>query len=458
MSRRSRRFGQAPECLRRALGFLAEQKSGSSPLSKENVTARHANRSPRDAQAAGPCLFFEYLSGLARLFHGLTPGAEKPQFEDTISHLTVVRLNEPENIDSLAKPWPPAGGLDPEQDPFFRPRDPDPDPLHLSSLEGDVERVRDKKPWTLDLEWGTALSLIAHLLLATLWLLIPRPESKANVKPENMPDPMGLVKLLQVPEKPPPIPVHFYPAPGQRQESALKRVLPSDESRRAHGGDPALPKAETPKSVAKQGIQDLAAGQRSQKMAENAGADGSQTAKAAPYPPPQREAPVASAESLSRRGLSGLPVSPLSGMTAEDAARAARMGDQGGDGGAGFNSDGGFVDNGPLSFDTKNYDWSSYAAEMVRKIKRNWEVPGLAHYGVKGWLVIKFYIRRDGTVEDVRILQSSGVPPFDNAAAMAIRHASPFKPLPADLNTDREGVTIGFFYNLRPEEVPNWNR
>jgi TonB family protein len=167
---------------------------------------------------------------------------------------------------------------------------------------------------------------------------------------------------------------------------------------------------------------------------------------------------VASAQGLARRGLSGLPGSPLSAITAEDAARAARSALEGGDGGAGFNNDGGFVDNGPLSFDTKNYDWSSYAAEMVRRIKRHWEIPGLAHYGVKGYLIIKFFIRRDGTVEDVRILQPSGSPPYDNAAVMAIRTSNPFKPLPADLNSDREGVTIGFFYNMRPEEVPSWNR
>ena len=97
------------------------------------------------------------------------------------------------------------------------------------------------------------------------------------------------------------------------------------------------------------------------------------------------------------------------------------------------------MDSGPLSFDTVGYDWGAYAAEMIRKIKRNWDVPALARYGVKGRLTIRFYILKDGRVEAERILSNSGVPPFDNAAFLAIAHSSPFRPLPSDLGKEREG-------------------
>jgi len=50
-----------------------------------------------------------------------------------------------------------------------------------------------------------------------------------------------------------------------------------------------------------------------------------------------------------------------------------------------------------------------------------------------------------------RILSGSGTPPFDNAAFQAISRSSAFRPLPDDLGHDREGVTVTFFYNLRPE-------
>jgi TonB family protein len=163
--------------------------------------------------------------------------------------------------------------------------------------------------------------------------------------------------------------------------------------------------------------------------------------------------PPTPAERQAARQLRGLPSTDLNAMSAQDARRAAQQDGQGGEGGGGTEHDGGFVDSGPLSFDTVGYDWGAYAAEMIRKIKRNWDVPALARYGVKGRLTIRFYILKDGRVEAERILSNSGVPPFDNAAFLAIAHASPFRPLPSDLGKDREGVTVSFFYNIRPEDV-----
>ena len=63
----------------------------------------------------------------------------------------------------------------------------------------------------------------------------------------------------------------------------------------------------------------------------------------------------------------------------------------------------------------------------------------------------------DGRVEGARILSKSGVPPFDFAAFQAIVKSDPFRPLPKDLlaqvpGKDREGITVTFFYNLRPEK------
>jgi TonB family protein len=138
----------------------------------------------------------------------------------------------------------------------------------------------------------------------------------------------------------------------------------------------------------------------------------------------------------------------------EDAARGVTApGVPRGDNGAGFpNPEGGFVDSGPISFDTTWYDWGPYAEEMVRRIKLHWEIPELARLGWKGKLTIRFFIRGDGRVEGAKILKVSGVPPFDFAALQAILTSSPFRPLPKDLGSDREGVTVTFFYNIRPEK------
>jgi TonB family protein len=142
-------------------------------------------------------------------------------------------------------------------------------------------------------------------------------------------------------------------------------------------------------------------------------------------------------------------------QAARDAAGGATQG------GAGFpNADGGFVDSGPLSFDTTWYDWGPYAEEMVRRIKLHWDIPELARLGWKGKLTIRFFILADGRVADATIIRRSGIPPFDFAALQAILKSSPFRPLPSDLGSSREGVTVTFFYNIRPEKegVPEGTR
>jgi TonB family protein len=153
-----------------------------------------------------------------------------------------------------------------------------------------------------------------------------------------------------------------------------------------------------------------------------------------------------------RRGKGSAGDGKLSGL--EEAIREAAEGVGAGDQGAGFpNPEGGFVDSGPLSFDSAWYDWGPYAAEMVRRIKLHWEIPSLARLGWKGKLTIRFFILADGRVEGATILSRSGVPPFDFAALQAILKSSPFRPLPKDLGSPREGVTVTFFYNIRPGQT-----
>jgi len=298
--------------------------------------------------------------------------------------------------------------------------------------------------WRFTQERAVYASVILHLLLIILFFVIPpRPELKPG---EVVSDPLGLVKMMAPDPPSPRIPVQFFSAPGPQAPKPPKpeaRPLPSDLDRVAHGGDPQLPKAAVPRSEPKPGIQDLAAGERVGDIQKE---EGRSIADDHAYEDMQeRSRPTAP------RPLVGVSSSALAGLTAEQAGRLARTGTAG-DGGAGFARDGGFVDSGPLSFDTTGYDWGAYAAEMIRRIKRNWDVPGLARDGIRGRVTIRFYILKNGQVADERILSSSGIPPFDNAAFQAIAQSSAFRPLPDDLGHEREGVTVTFFYNIRPED------
>ncbi|HEV8433786.1 MAG TPA: energy transducer TonB [Thermoanaerobaculia bacterium] len=108
---------------------------------------------------------------------------------------------------------------------------------------------------------------------------------------------------------------------------------------------------------------------------------------------------------------------------------------------------------GPLSFETQWFDWGDYAESMVSKIRINWYgiMPELIRTGLKGVVTIRFTIHRDGHITDITILKSSGVPPYDNAAAKALEASSPLKALPADFPKDSEHVTAMFYYNM---EIP----
>ncbi|MGH9458552.1 MAG: energy transducer TonB [Thermoanaerobaculia bacterium] len=123
-------------------------------------------------------------------------------------------------------------------------------------------------------------------------------------------------------------------------------------------------------------------------------------------------------------------------------------------GGAGgrLGGEAGFAESGPISFETKWYDWGPYAAHMVARIRLHWyeNMPEVIRLGLEGVVVIRFTIERSGQITDVTILQSSGVPPFDFAARKAIELSSPLNPLPADFPEPSERVTAAFYYNMEP--------
>lgn len=137
-----------------------------------------------------------------------------------------------------------------------------------------------------------------------------------------------------------------------------------------------------------------------------------------------------------------------------EAGRAAVQGG-GGDGIdlARIGGDQGFAEQGPLSFETQWYDWGDYAQSMVSRIRVNWyaNMPQIIRTGMKGVVTIRFTIQRDGRITDITTLNSSGVPPYDQAARKAIELSSPLKPLPADFPNPNERVTCMFYYNM---EIP----
>ena len=289
-----------------------------------------------------------------------------------------------------------------------------------------------RRNWRVALE----LSVLAHLLLA--WLL---PQANAALL-SLVPPPRAAQPAPE--EESQPLRFELVELPDQREEEPSRPDAPaSDLSRRAHGGQgepdtrPGI-QGTTPDlrlAPGQPGVQPAPGVQPnvpepSRETAEDAirrDDAGAGAILAQPRPEPTAGAPV----------LRG--VAPRSGPPALGGAIPDRRGGQ--------------VDLGPLSFDTEWYDWGPYAAEMLRRIRYHWQIPELARLGVPGAVRIRFMIERDGRVSGLEIQQESDQPPMTFAARDAILNASPLPPLPADLTgVEREGVTITFYYNMRPPD------
>lgn len=324
-------------------------------------------------------------------------------------------------------------------------------PISLHSTLAELAGLEEHPTGAFPVERGILISLGVHLAIVLLLILLPEHEARGS-KGDL------LAAFYPEPKDESPIPVFFQEAPGPARENP-KRSPFSDADRRAGGGDPAKPKSDTPFIPESRGIAGLSPGPKAprvpgsdaasrpgataeaERRAAAAGGQAAEEAKPSEFPADMRPQMGSGPREMTR--LAGL----------DQAIREAARGAVGGEGGAPpANPEGGFVDSGPISFDTTWYDWGPYAAEMVRRIKLHWDVPELARLGWKGKLTVRFFILADGTVADAKIIRGSGIPPFDYAAFQAIVKSSPFRPLPADLHSQREGVTVTFFYNLRPEE------
>ena len=86
-----------------------------------------------------------------------------------------------------------------------------------------------------------------------------------------------------------------------------------------------------------------------------------------------------------------------------------------------------------VSASTKEYAWAQYLRGWVDRVERvgNLNYPDEARRRrIGGVVVISVAVRRDGSVESTRIVQSSHIPMLDNAALRIVRLSAPFAPLP----------------------------
>lgn len=86
-----------------------------------------------------------------------------------------------------------------------------------------------------------------------------------------------------------------------------------------------------------------------------------------------------------------------------------------------------------VSASTREYAWAQYLRGWVDRVERvgNLNYPDEARRRrIGGLVVISVGVRRDGSVESVRLIRSSHIPMLDEAALRIVKLSEPFAPLP----------------------------
>lgn len=335
------------------------------------------------------------------------------------------------------------------------------EPIDIEVPEFEREIDHRAEP-AFPVERAVLASVAAHVLL--LLLLISAPLSAPHDPRKGI---LGaFVPREKIDEEK--IPIIFKEAPGPARPNP-KKSAPSDADRRAAGGDPSKPPAQTPFVARRGGIEGLAPGaplvQRplSPRPRSDGGQRQAEASSSAARAPEQKLEGGPDALRVPPAGPQREGTGPLTDLK-QATRQAAREVLSRGEGGAGFpNPEGGFVNNlGGVSFETSWYDWGPYAAKMLRRIKLHWKISqDLMLLAQKGIVRIRFSIMADGRVADVEQLRSSTTPPYDQAALKAIVESNPFDPLPKDLlelapGKDREHIVIDFIYYIDPAELDKY--
>jgi protein TonB len=97
------------------------------------------------------------------------------------------------------------------------------------------------------------------------------------------------------------------------------------------------------------------------------------------------------------------------------------------------------------------YGW--YVASVKRLISSNWlqnTIDPAVRSARKGHAVVTFTINRDGTVKNIRIIQTSGNLSMDNSAQRALLSIDKFQPLPSDYSRSSIDVIFDFDLSMAP--------
>ena len=107
-----------------------------------------------------------------------------------------------------------------------------------------------------------------------------------------------------------------------------------------------------------------------------------------------------------------------------------------------------------VDLNTTEYKYISYFTKLKERIYQVWKYPKESQIRrEQGNLRIVFTLRKDGYLESVRIIESSGFENLDREVLRTIRVASPYNPFPKSWDEEKLKIPATFDYKL-----PRWVR
>lgn len=102
-----------------------------------------------------------------------------------------------------------------------------------------------------------------------------------------------------------------------------------------------------------------------------------------------------------------------------------------------------------ISLDTQDKRYVPYTRVIRDSIMRQWRYPPEARENlIEGKLLVLFSLGRNGDLQGVRILTSSGYAILDDEAVRAIRAANPFPSFPEHITVTRLNIKANIDYRI----------
>jgi len=179
-----------------------------------------------------------------------------------------------------------------------------------------------------------------------------------------------------------------------------------------------------------------------------------------PTVPPTQKAPEALRDSPpvtvpERRGLTlggpppGISVLPQGKAIPPGGGARPSLRDQIAGLGTGLYGDADDIGKQTLRLDSRDPEFLPYLARLKRRIQNEWMYPEEAlSRGLSGELSLVFTLNKNGSMTNLRLVQSSGFPILDEEALRAIKQSAPFDPFPPQMGEEPWNIVGSFYYHL----------